>query len=123
MILVLVITTACGTQSSGDGGNSEDFDQPQPDEHRTFTGYIAKLEDDRMLVTENKIEEEEANHEDLDDFGEKAGSAVYFSMDELDGSLIETLSVGDFIEVDHEAIAESYPGQSSALDVRHLDDD
>ncbi|MDQ0352997.1 hypothetical protein J2R98_002858 [Alkalibacillus filiformis] len=115
-ILMVVFLSACGT-----GVTSGEQDQPQPDEHPSFIGYIAKVEDNQILVTENKVDEEEANHEDIDQFGEKAGQAIYFSLTEIDESTINQLDVGDHIEVLHGAVAESYPGQSSAKKVNHIE--
>ncbi|MDV2582751.1 DUF3221 domain-containing protein [Alkalibacillus haloalkaliphilus] len=116
VILIVVFLSACGT-----GATSGEQDQPQPDEHPSFIGYIAKVEDNQILVTENKVDEDEANHEDIDQFGEKAGQAIYFSLSDIDESTINQLDVGDHIEVIHGAVAESYPGQSSAKEIHHID--
>ncbi|GAA0454574.1 DUF3221 domain-containing protein [Alkalibacillus silvisoli] len=113
VILIVVFLSACGTGTTSGEQNL--------DEHPSFSGYIVKVEDNQILVTENKVDEEEANHEDIDQFGEKAGQAIYFSLSEIDESRINQLAVGNHIEVIHGAVAESYPGQSSAKEVHHID--
>ncbi|GEN45595.1 DUF3221 domain-containing protein [Alkalibacillus haloalkaliphilus] len=113
VILIVVFLSACGTGGASGEQNSE--------EHPGFIGYIAKVEDNQILVTENKVDDEEANHENLDQFGEKAGQAIYFSLKDIDEDTINNLNVGDHIEVIHGAVAESYPGQSSAKEIHHID--
>ncbi|WP_017185392.1 DUF3221 domain-containing protein [Alkalibacillus haloalkaliphilus] len=113
VILIVVFLSACGTGAASGEQNSN--------EHPGFIGYVAKIEGNQILVTENKVDEGEANHEDLNQFGEKAGQAIYFSLSEIDESTINQLNVGDHIEVIHGAVAESYPSQSSAKKVNYID--
>ncbi|PJK15838.1 hypothetical protein CQS04_11415 [Chryseomicrobium excrementi] len=77
-----------------------------------FTGYVLAIQDDRMLVVSGTAEEiEGVTPETILDSGLPA---IWFSVT-LDQK--NKVQVGDEVRVTHEAVAESYPGQSAAVSV------
>ncbi len=75
-----------------------------------FTGYVLAIQDDRMLVVSGTAEEiEGVTPETILDSGLPA---IWFSVT-LDQK--NKVQVGDEVRVTHEAVAESYPGQSTAV--------
>lgn len=77
-----------------------------------FTGYVLAIQDDRMLVVSGTAEEiEGVTPETILDSGLPA---IWFSVT-LDQK--NKVQVGDEVRVTHEAVAESYPGQSTAVSV------
>ncbi|MFC4386928.1 DUF3221 domain-containing protein [Gracilibacillus marinus] len=77
-------------------------------------GYIAKITDDTILVTEKYLE---TNVEQLkeEEMYEKMGNAIYFKVSELEDSFLNSLQLGDKVVVTYSVVAESYPGQSTAM--------
>jgi hypothetical protein len=77
-------------------------------------GYIAKITDDTILVTEKYLE---TNVEQLkeEEMYEKMGNAIYFKVSELEDSFLNSLQIGDKVVVTYSVVAESYPGQSNAM--------
>lgn len=77
-----------------------------------FTGYVLAIQDDRMLVVSGTAEEVDGlTSETILDSGLPA---IWFSVT-LDQK--NKVQVGDEVRVTHEAVAESYPGQSTAVSV------
>ncbi|WP_027962965.1 DUF3221 domain-containing protein [Halalkalibacillus halophilus] len=114
LFLILFLTTlvGCGT-TSGSGPNEET---------NFFDGYVYEVKENEFLVTENRVDEKD----DMDlesGFAERAGNAIYFDASEIGISQLEGLKFGDYIRVEHDAVAESYPGQSKAYSIEELDED
>lgn len=75
-----------------------------------FTGYVLAIQDDRILVVSGTAEEiEGVTPETILDSGLPA---IWFSVT-LDQK--NKVQVGDEVRVTHEGVAESYPGQSTAV--------
>ncbi|PKR78380.1 hypothetical protein CEY16_01080 [Halalkalibacillus sediminis] len=120
-VAMLFLLVGCGTgdEVSGEQGN----DGNQIDEKISqFEGYVAAYEDERVLIVENELSEPYKDME-FEDFTEKAGQAIYFSLEEIENSMRDSLVLGEKITVEHGAVAESYPGQSSAVSINRVVDE
>ncbi|RPF52144.1 DUF3221 domain-containing protein [Aquisalibacillus elongatus] len=116
ILVGLILVTGCGSSQS---------DGSMPDEHEdlnTFEGYVADLDENRVLVTENRLSK--PFHEmKFETVNQEAGSAVYFNLDDVDDQMRESLMFGEKLKVKTGAIAESYPGQGKAFDIiREIDE-
>ncbi|WP_058308068.1 DUF3221 domain-containing protein [Gracilibacillus massiliensis] len=116
-VFVLLFVFACGT-ASNDGNTSEE--SPEPSEN-VMTGYVAKKEDNRILVTEKRLDQP-FDEIAVEEVNQQAGNAISFNIEDIEKSLATSLTVGEKIAVTHGAVAESYPGQSSATSVERVID-
>ncbi len=122
-ILLLMFVVGCGT-SLNDGNANGDNEEPSNqsgEDQNVMTGYIAKTEDNRILVTEKRLDQ--PFDEITEGVNEQAGNAIYFSLEEIEESLTTSLTKGEKIAVTHGAVAESYPGQGSATKIERVIDE
>ncbi|WP_163536968.1 DUF4362 domain-containing protein [Gracilibacillus sp. YIM 98692] len=118
-LFMLFLLVACGT------GNNEKHSGASNDDPSAnyMVGFVEEIDENRVLITENRLKESFSDLEP-EEMNQKAGNAVYFSLDEIDDNLRKSLTKKERISVKHGAVAESYPGQSSAQDIsRKLDED
>lgn len=115
MFLFLV---ACGTSNQNEDGQSG-----QSDEHTrtsTMTGYIAEVNEEQVMVVEKKIYQPFSSIP-IEEANEKAGNAINFHLESI--SSATNFHIGEKVEVTHGTVQESYPGQSTALDIKRVVDD
>ena len=99
MIAVIGFFNANPTQDVAEGTNE-------------FTGYIIAMEDERVLVVSGTVDEVSGlTNETILDSGLPA---IWFTvtMDQR-----EQLEIGEEVRVTHNQVAESYPGQSTAVTI------
>lgn len=77
-----------------------------------FTGQVIALEDERVLVVSGT--EEELQGLTAETVFDSGLPAIWFTLtiDQRD-----TIRVGDYVRVTHNQVAESYPGQSTAVTI------
>ncbi|QGH35486.1 DUF4362 domain-containing protein [Gracilibacillus salitolerans] len=117
-LIMILFVTACGTTL--DNGNKKHGDA-NDDVQNVMEGYVANIEDNSVLVVENRLDP--TISEFHPDQHEQAGSAISFSLDDIEDSMVDSLIRGEKIQVTHGAVAESYPGQSSAVAIKRLVDE
>ncbi|TFB15081.1 DUF3221 domain-containing protein [Filobacillus milosensis] len=124
VIFGLTVLAACGTNNVIQNGSDESKDQPENEDVNStyFEGYIAEIEDNRVLITEKKLEQPYSEI-DIEEAHEKAGNAVFFSLDEIEADLVSSFIIGEKVKVKHGAIAESYPGQGGAKAIERIVDE
>ncbi|KAB8139343.1 DUF4362 domain-containing protein [Gracilibacillus oryzae] len=110
----LVILAACGT------GNMTDGDNNYADNENSMTGYVADVGDERIMVVEKKLQEP-FSEIPIEELSEKAGNAISFRVE--GNKLSESLQTGEKVEVTHGAVAESYPEQSTASQIKRVVDE
>ncbi|WP_018933083.1 DUF3221 domain-containing protein [Gracilibacillus lacisalsi] len=113
-IITLLFVTACGTNL--DNGN-----KIQDDVQNVMEGYVANIGDNSVLVVENRLDP--SISEFHPEQHEEAGNAISFSLDDIEDSMADSLMRGEKIQVTHGAVAESYPGQSSAIAIKRIVDE
>ncbi|MGP4042058.1 DUF4362 domain-containing protein [Gracilibacillus sp. D59] len=117
-IILILLLTACGT--SLDNGNKTQGDSSN-EGHNEMEGYVASVEDNRVLVVENRLDPTVTEFDPQQH--DEAGNAIYFSLEEIEDSMTNSLIRGEKIQVTHGAVAESYPGQSSAVAIKRIVDE
>ncbi|RCW69815.1 DUF3221 domain-containing protein [Saliterribacillus persicus] len=120
-ILLLIILIGCGTSQNNTNG-SQQGDADGEKEHSTMSGYVAKVEDNRILLIENKPTEQ-LSEIDPENLYEEAGNAIYFNIEEIKESMVSSLIIGEKVAIEHGAVNESYPGQSTATKISRLVDE
>ncbi|SHM38696.1 DUF3221 domain-containing protein [Gracilibacillus kekensis] len=119
-VFVLLLIVACGT-ASNDGNTSGESQAPSDPSEDVMTGYVAKTEENRILVTEKQLDQpfDEIAAEKVN---QQAGNAISFNIEDIENSLAESFTIGEKIAVTHGAVAESYPGQSAAITIERVID-
>ncbi len=117
-IITILFVTACGTNL--DNGNKSQDDENN-DVQNVMEGYVANIGDNSVLVVENRLDP--SISEFHPEQHEEAGNAISFSLDNIEDSMADSLMRGEKVQVTHGAVAESYPGQSSAIAIKRIVDE
>ncbi|MFC4403434.1 DUF4362 domain-containing protein [Gracilibacillus xinjiangensis] len=119
--VLLIFLVACGTSKLNDGTNHDQMNNNIPGENNsTMVGYIAEISDESVLVVEKSIQQpfEEIP---IEETYVKAGNAIIFQLEKQES--LDLFQIGEKVEVTYNALAESYPGQSTALDIKRVADE
>ncbi|OLO40662.1 hypothetical protein BTR23_06680 [Alkalihalophilus pseudofirmus] len=87
----------------------------------SITGLISAKEGSRILVIEN-VTQEQLEQFEIDEILNKGlgSAAIWFEVE--DQQLFDDLRVGEKVLVEYDMVAESYPGQSKAINIRRLEE-
>ncbi|WP_235182955.1 DUF4362 domain-containing protein [Gracilibacillus boraciitolerans] len=120
--LLLLFIVACGTASNDGNVNGEKPTNQSEKDQNQMTGYVANVDDSQVLVIENRLDQS-FDEIPIEEVYEQAGNAIYFSIEDIEESLFTSLTEGEKITVTHGTVAESYPGQSAAIEIsREIDE-
>ncbi|SFL34760.1 Protein of unknown function [Gracilibacillus orientalis] len=116
--IMILFVTACGTTS--ENGNKTQSDSSK-NAQNVMEGYVANVQDNSVLVVENRLDPTVTEFDPQQH--DEAGNAIYFSLEDIEDSMANSLVRGEKIQVTHGAVAESYPGQSSAVAIKRIVDE
>ncbi|MGM8214624.1 DUF4362 domain-containing protein [Bacillaceae bacterium W0354] len=128
IIFSFMFLVACGTGDQTSLGSSDTPVGQNSDERpgindnndqssSGMVGYVAHITENEVIVTDKRLTEpyEKIGFENMYD---QAGNAISFNLKNIDKQMQKSLIVGEKIVVTHNAVAESYPGQSTAEAIR-----
>lgn len=107
-LLLLIVIAGCGT-----GNTSNELD---PSKENVQEGHVIDISDSRILVVSD-ITKEEAIDSSQEELLKGGNEAVWYSVDD-----VSTYEIGQMLRLEWEYMNESYPGQSSPVNVQFMED-